>query len=32
MSYSVVFSSQTGNTKYIAKRIRRIMGEEGCAF
>lgn len=32
MSYSVVFSSKTGNTERIAKRIRKAMGEQDCAY
>ena len=32
MDYSIVFSSQTGNTELIARRIRKLMGEEGCAY
>lgn len=32
MSYSVVFSSKTGNTELIAKRIRKALGAEGCAY
>lgn len=32
MSYSVVFSSKTGNTELIAKRIRKAMGQDGCSY
>lgn len=32
MAYSVVFSSQTGNTELIARRIRKTMGEDGCIY
>lgn len=32
MGYSIVFSSQTGNTELIARRIRKVMGEDGCLY
>ena len=32
MSYSIVFSSKTGNTELIAKRISKLMGEDGCVY
>lgn len=32
MNYSIVFSSQTGNTELVARRIRKTMGEQGCVF
>lgn len=32
MRYSIVFSSQTGNTELVARRIRKTMGTEGCVF
>lgn len=32
MNYSIVFSSQTGNTELVAKRIRKTLGEESCTF
>lgn len=32
MNYSVVFSSQTGNTELVAKRIRRDLGEQVCVY
>lgn len=32
MSYSVVFSSKTGNTERLAKRIHKAMGEESCSY
>lgn len=32
MNYSIVFSSQTGNTELVARRIRKTLGEEGCTY
>ena len=32
MRYSVVFSSETGNTELVARRIRKVLGDEGCAY
>ena len=32
MSYSVVFSSRTGNTKLLAEEIRKTLGEEDCVY
>ena len=29
MNYSIVFSSQTGNTELVDRRIRKTLGEEG---
>lgn len=32
MDFSVVFSSKTGNTELVAKRIRKLMGEQDCTY
>lgn len=32
MTYAVVYSSQTGNTKTLAIRIRDILGKENCIY
>lgn len=32
MDYSIVFSSKTGNTELIAKRIRKLMGDAACVY
>lgn len=32
MGYSIVFSSLTGNTELVARRIRKRLGEDGCVY
>lgn len=32
MNYSIVFSSKTGNTKILARKIREALGAEGCTY
>ena len=30
MSYAIVYSSQTGNTKQLAETLRETLPQEGC--
>ena len=32
MSYSIVYSSQTGNTKQLAETLRETLPQEGCRY
>ena len=32
MSYSIVFSSRTGNTKQLAEKIQQTLPQEGCVY